>query len=228
VPRTGRRARDHGRVSHLLRISLPDVPGSLGAVASAVGEVGANITAIEIVEQRLDGTAVDDVFVDLEPGLMPDVIVSAVQRLDGVRVLWISRYAASGGLHLDLEAVELITQQPRRAIERLTELTPRTFRSDWALVARAADGEVIREQATSGAPALPDEAASWFPLDNPARVEASDGWEGFSSTVVGVAPLGTRDRLIAFGRHGGPEILDSELARLAHLAALTAAIQLAG
>ena len=43
--------------------------------------------------------------------------------------------------------------------------------------------------------------------------------------MVGLAPLGSRDRLVAFGRHGGPEILDSELARLAHLAALTASIE---
>lgn len=212
-------------MSHLLRIELPDVPGSLGAVASAVGAVGANITAIEIVEQRLDGTAVDDVFVELEPSLMPDVVVSALQRLDGVRVLWISRYAASGNLHLDLEAVELITQQPRRAVERLTDLTPRTFRSDWALVARSTEGEVIREYASPGAPTLPAEAMEWFPLDKPARPEVSDTWEGFSSTVVGLVPLGVRTRVVAFGRHGGPEILDSELARLAHLAALTATIQ---
>jgi hypothetical protein len=211
-------------MSHLLRIALPDVPGSLGAVASAVGVGGANITAIEIVEQRLDGTAVDDVFVELEPGVMPDMLVSAVQRLEGVRVLWVSRYAAAGNLHLDLEAVELITQRPSRAAERLTELAPRTFRSDWALVASSEEGHVVREHASPGAPNLPEEAVSWFPIDKPARPDAEE-WEGFSSTVVGLAPLGSRDRLIAFGRHGGPEILDSELARLAHLAALTASIQ---
>jgi hypothetical protein len=211
-------------MSHLLRVALPDVPGSLGAVASAIGVAGANITAIEIVEQRLDGTAVDDVFVELEPGIMPDMLVSAVQRLDGVRVLWVSRYAAAGNLHLDLEAVELITQRPARAAERLTELAPRTFRSDWALVASLGERGVVREHASPGAPNLPEEAAGWFPLDKPSRPDV-DEWDGFSATVVGLAPLGSRDRLVAFGRHGGPEILDSELARLAHLAALTASIE---
>ncbi|HEY3004627.1 MAG TPA: ACT domain-containing protein, partial [Kribbellaceae bacterium] len=49
----------------LLRLILPDRPGSLGTVASALGEVGADIHAIEIVEHRRDdGTAVDDVVVD--------------------------------------------------------------------------------------------------------------------------------------------------------------------
>ena len=65
-------------------------------MAAAIGEVGANIEAIEIVEHRSDGVAVDDVFVELSPDLMADVVVSAVQRLDGVRVIWVSRYAAGG------------------------------------------------------------------------------------------------------------------------------------
>ncbi len=211
-------------MSHLLRIALPDVPGSLGTVASAIGMAGANITAIEIVEQRPDGTAVDDVFVEFEPGVMPDMVVSAVHRLDGVRVLWVSRYAAAGNLHLDLEAVEVITQHPARAAERLVDLAPRTFRSDWALVAAGYDGEVQLVHASPGAPQLPAEGAGWFPADKPQRPDV-DGWDGFSDTVIGLAPLGSPDRIIAFGRHGGPEILDSELARLAHLAALTASIE---
>ena len=212
-------------MSHLLRIALPDVPGSLGSVATAIGATGVDITAIEIVEHRGDGTAVDDVFVDLPSGVMPDVVVSAVQRVDGVQVLWVSRYAAAGNLHLDLEAVELISDDPGRATQRLTELAPRTFRSDWALVARLDAGSVVLEHASEGSPQLPVEAAGWFPVNRPTRPEIAEHWEEFSSTVVGIAPLGSPDRLIAFGRHGGPEILHSELARLAHLAALTASIE---
>lgn len=214
-------------MSHLLRIALPDVPGSLGAVASAIGATGANIIAIEIVEQRLDGTAIDDVFVELTPEVMPDMLVSAVHQLDGVLVLWVSRYAAAGSLHLDLEAVELITQQPTRAAERLVELAPRAFRSDWALIATSYAGQVTTTHASSGAPALPRESAVWFPVDKPSRPVVPDDWEGFTATAVAIAPLGSRDRIIVFGRHGGPEILDSELARLAHLAALTASIKVA-
>ncbi len=212
-------------MSHLLRIVLPDVPGSLGAVASAIGTTGANINAIEIVEQRSDGTAVDDVFVEVGGAVLPDMVVSAVQRLDGVRVLWISRYAASGNLNLDLEAIELLTQEPDRALERLTELAPRIFRSDWALVASAVDGHLARVHASPGSPVLPAAALGWFPVDKPARPEIPAEWEGFSATAIAVAPLGSGERIIAFGRHGGPEILDSELARLGHLAALTGSIQ---
>jgi hypothetical protein len=212
-------------MSHLLRISLPDVPGSLGAVATAIGLAGANIAAIEIIEQRQDGTAVDDVFVELDGAVLPDMVVSAVQRLDGVRVLWVSRYAAAGNLHLDLEAVELIANEPKLAIQRLVELAPRTFRSDWALVA-SADGDTVSVQhATPSAPDLPRSASGWLPADKPFRPEVSDAGEDFTSTVVAVAPLGSSARIVVFGRHGGPEILDSELARLAHLAALAASIE---
>ena len=90
----------------LLRVELPDVPGSLGRVASAIGEAGGDIEAIEIVEHRADGTAVDDVLLEMAPGMMPDSVVSACNTLDGVRVLWVSRYAAGGNLFLDLEVVE--------------------------------------------------------------------------------------------------------------------------
>ncbi len=211
-------------MSHLLRIVLPDVPGSLGVVASAIGATGANINAIEIVEQRADGTAVDDVFVEVG-GVLPDLVVSAVQRLDGVRVLWISRYAASGNLNLDLEAIELLTQEPDRALERLTELAPRVFRSDWALVAGASDGHVTRLHASPGSPLLPEGALAWFPADKPSRPEIPADWEGFTATAVAVAPIGSGELIVVFGRHGGPEILDSELARLGHLATLTASIQ---
>ena len=37
---------------YLLRVELPDVPGSLGRVATAIGEAGGDIEAIEIVEHR--------------------------------------------------------------------------------------------------------------------------------------------------------------------------------
>ncbi|WP_376707623.1 ACT domain-containing protein [Nocardioides alcanivorans] len=111
---------------YLLRVELPDVPGSLGRVASAIGEAGGDIEAIEIVEHRPDdGTAVDDVLLEIAQGTMPDSIVSACNLLDGVHVLWISRYAAGGNLFLDLEAVEELTVSPVQALDRLIELLPR-------------------------------------------------------------------------------------------------------
>ncbi len=208
-------------MSHLLRISLPDVPGSLGAVASALGEIGVNIEAIDIVEHGADGFDVDDFFIRLLPGVMPDAAVSAVQRLESVRVMWVSRYPTAGSFHLDLEAVELIAEEPRRAYEILTDLVPRTFRSDWAMVAVRDDSGVSVLRASPGAPEIVAASRGWFPLLRAGRLESPAEW---GPTLLGAAPLGSDDRLVLFGRHGGPEILDSELARLGLLATLAASI----
>ena len=50
---------------------LPDRPGTLGAVATALGEVGADILAMDVVERSPD-QAVDDIVVALPNGRQPD------------------------------------------------------------------------------------------------------------------------------------------------------------
>jgi hypothetical protein len=214
---------------YLLRVELPDVPGSLGRIATAIGEAGGDIEAIEIVEKKPEQrTAVDDVLLETAPGVMPDSIVSACTQLDGVQVLWISRYAAGGNLFLDLEAVEALTATPHSALDELVDLLPVTFRADWGLrVCRTDAGVTIRHN-TSAAPELVDGEVDWFPLSRPARVDVPENWERWTSTLVAAAPLGDKDELVLFGRRGGPPILDSELARLGHLAALAVSITKAG
>jgi hypothetical protein len=214
---------------YLLRVELPDVPGSLGRVASAIGEAGGDIEAIEIVEKSGDGTAVDDVLLETSPGAMPDSIVSACNQLDGVHVLWISRYGAGGNLFLDLEAVEALTANPATALDELVDLLPITFRADWALRARRTDSGTEIVHSTSAAPELVDGQADWFPLARAARLEVPEDWGRWTSTIVAGAPLGDdKDEIVVIGRRGGPDILDSELARLEHLAALAVTITRAG
>src|SRR6476659_148976 len=137
-------------MSYLLRVALPDVPGSLGRLASAIGSAGGNIDAIEIVA-RNDGAAVDDVFLAPEPGVMPDSIVSAVQQTEGMRVLWISRYAAGTNLFLDLEAVESMTEEPENAAALLVDLLPEVFRVDWGMLVRREADRITVVSRTSAA-----------------------------------------------------------------------------
>jgi len=215
---------------YLLRVELPDVPGSLGRVAAAIGEAGGDIEAIEIVEKNLTTRiAVDDVLLETAPGVMPDSIVSACTRLEGVQVLWISRYGAGGNLFLDLEAVEALTATPHSALDELVDLLPITFRADWGLRVRRTDSGVRIVHRTTAAPELLDGAVDWFPLSRPARLEVPEDWERWTSTLIAAAPLGDKDdELVLFGRRGGPAILDSELARLGHLAALAVSIMKSG
>ncbi len=200
---------------YLLRVELPDVPGSLGRLASAIGEAGGDIEAIEIVEKRRDDAiAVDDVLLETAPGTMPDSIVSACNALDGVRVVWISRYAAGGNLFLDLEAVEELTADPSRALDRLIDLLPITFRADWAARVSRDAGVVY------GTQAAPSDL-TWQQLGKAARLETDD------DNVHCGARL-NKHEMVLIGRRGGPEFLDSELARLGHLVALAMSISRAG
>lgn len=208
----------------LLRVELPDVPGSLGRVASAIGEAGGDIEAIEIVEHRADGTAVDDVLLEMAPGMMPDSVVSACNILDGVHVVWCSRYAAGGNLFLDLEVVEQITQNPATAVDELVDMLPVTFRADWAVRLARGPAGIERVHATSAAPDFDQEQVSWLPLTRAARLEVEPHWEQLAGNLVAGVPL-EEDDIVVIGRRGGPAILDSELARLAHLAALALTIQ---
>ena len=197
----------------LLRVELPDVPGSLGRLAGAIGEAGGDIEAIEIVEKRHDGTAVDDVLLELPPTAMPDTIVSACNQLPGVHVVWISRYGAGGNLFLDLEAVEDLTANPTEALDRLVDLLPVTFRADWAARVHRAHGQ---RYSTEAAPSdLP-----FLELVRTERVEI----EGDDVNVMVAARLGGNE-IVVLGRRGGPDFLDSELARVGHLAGLAMSIQ---
>ena len=209
-------------MSYLLRVELPDVPGSLGRLASAIGAAGANIEAIEIVaKDPVAEVAVDDVFISPDPGVMPDSIVSACTALDGVRVLWISRYAAGGNLFLDLEAVESMTQDPAQAIQTLVDALPEVFRVDWGVVmTREGDGAKITH-ATPAAPTEVPEGVTWpANLEKAAVIDVRE----WSELVVAASPLNS-DELIVVGRRGGPDFQDSEIARLAHLVAMAASLR---
>lgn len=199
-------------MSFLMRVELPDIPGSLGRVATAIGMAGGDIEAIEIVEKRSDGTALDDVLLEIPQGTMPDSIVSACAALDGVHVLWISHYPTGGTLVLDLEAVEELTASPAQAFDRLVDLLPATFRVDWAARVHRAKG------VTYGTSAAPEDF-EFIEIEDPERLEVPED----ENTLYAAARLAGNE-IVLIGRHGGPEFLDSELARLGHLCALAVTI----
>jgi hypothetical protein len=212
-------------MSYLLRVALPDVPGSLGRLASSIGLAGGNIDAIEIVEHRADGQAVDDVFLTMGAGVMPDSIVSACNSLDGVEVLWISRYTAGGKLFLDLEVVESMTQEPARALDLLVEALPEAFRVDWgAQLHRTENGADVVRRTTAAPETIPD-GIGW-----PADLARGKGQrlvvpEPWNAMIAAGCPLGNDAEMVVIARRGGPPILDSEIARLTHLCALADSIR---
>lgn len=199
---------------YLLRVELPDVPGSLGRVAGALGAVGADIQALEIVGHPADGRVVDDILLELPGNTLPDSVVTACHGLDDVTVLWINHYHAGGQLFLDLEVVEELTRHRREAVDRLVGMLPMAFRVDWAAKVRRVAGEPHVVLATAAAPAtLP-----WADVAEPTLVNDD------STTLGCVVPLAA-DEILVMGRAGGPTFLDSELARIGHLVGLAQSIE---
>jgi hypothetical protein len=202
----------------LLRLALPDRPGSLGAVATAMGTVGADINAVEIVE-KYEGYAVDDFMVEVPTGVLADSLVSVCTAVEGVEVLWLSHYPEQWGLQGDVDVLNHMTEYPERAEEILTLESPEVFRVTWAVLVDRQTRRVMVK--TDLAPDL-DEAgiAALGPLDAVRDDELPNGWlPGWTDTLIAVAPFrGSASIVIA--RRGGPEFLPSELARLRHLAAL--------
>lgn len=201
-----------------MRVLLPDRPGSLGAVATAMGTVAADINAVEIVE-KYEGFAVDDFMLELPTGIAPDALVTACASVPGVEVLWLSHYPEAWGLQADVDVLNAMTEDPERAEEILTVEAPQVFRVTWAVLVDRVAGQVLAQ--TDLAPDL--DAAGIAALGDLTAVrdaELPEGWlPGWGESAIAVAPFRS-DASIVLARRGGPEFLKSELARLRHLAAL--------
>lgn len=207
----------------LMRVSLPDRPGALGAVATVVGTVGADIRAVEIVD-KADGYAVDDFMLTLPDQAMPDNLVSACLAIEGVRVLWLSRYPEGAGIEGDIELLERMSSRPDHSAEILTAAAPVVFHCHWALLVSDVLSAPSVTFSTPMAPDLDGDSLERFaPLTSQQTFDLSDGWlPSWGETIVATAPLGD-GRAIILGRQGGPAFLKSELARLRHLAGIATA-----
>lgn len=203
-----------------MRITLPDRPGALGGVATALATVGADIQWMEIIS-RIDGRVTDDFMIELPDGVMPDEAVSVCHAMDGVDVLWCSRYPAGSGLAMDLELLEAMLEHGDQALHRIVESAAEVFHVHWALLADTKGPVTL--YASDMAPELDD--TSWeqlAPFDRMHVVDLPAGWvPDWIETVAAVIPV-AHDQVVVVGRHGGPTFESSELARLRYLASLGA------
>jgi hypothetical protein len=213
---------------HLLRVVIADRPGSLGALATALGRAEADIVGVDVIEHRGDGTVVDDILVDLPHGRLPDALVSACNSVEGATVEFVRYYPHRGGLQRDLEAVEAMTEDPARADTVLVEVAPDVFRADWALIMESdGDSEFTLIHRSSAAPEdVAGVSAPWLPVTRARRLPDPVTWAPtWGQTTVAAVTIGGPACVLIVGRRGGPEFLDSELARLGHLVTLARAIR---
>jgi hypothetical protein len=121
----------------------------------------------------------------------------------------------------------------------LAELVAGVFHADWAmLLEQVAPGDVRIRESSVGAPALGvDDYASppratrpvpWLPLTEAREIDPDEGglparWAERGMELA-AAPVGCSELVILVGRPGGPKFRSSEIARLAHLAGITASL----
>jgi len=144
--------------TYLLRVDLPDRPGALGAVASRIGAVRADVIAVDIVG-RGHGRAVDEFVIELDDeGHLP-LLLSEISEVDGIAI---------GALHplpdgyrdgrldaYDTAVAMLRERSPQGALHTLASRTRKELDAAWAAVL---DSEARSVMASAGRPP----AAHWL------------------------------------------------------------------
>lgn len=215
-------------MSYLLRLVVPDRPGALGAVATALGEVGADIVSLDVLE-RGNGVAVDDIVVHLPRGRLPDNLITAAQAVPGVEVESLRPFAGALDTHRELDLLEALSRVAEGAsVDLLTAELPRVFHCGWAVVLEAAEGGPRTVAASEAAPSFAGLALPWLPLKKPRLLPSDEKWlpERWREMAIEMmaAPFGGQGCAIVLGRSGGPAFRRSELLRLMHMSGLAATV----
>ena len=215
-------------MSYLLRLVLPDRPGALGAVATALGSVGADILSVDVI-QRSPGFAIDDLVLELPSDRLADSLITAAVTVEGVTVESIRPYAGQIDPHRELELLDALAAAPDDPDAVLAEGVARIFRAGWALVLEEPiDGVCQVAAASSAAPELKTVEAPWWPAVPARPLDIEEPWVPRDWPAVGtelaVAPLGESALLL-----GRPALrwLPIELIRLNHLAGIATSVRAA-
>lgn len=140
---------------YVVRLWLPDRPGTLGRVAAAIGAARADVIGIEILE-RGAGMAIDELTVSLPEGCSPDDVVAALNTIDGVAVEDLHEIDAERPDHgvMALAVVAAVLESdPDHRLRTLCDETSELLETDWVAVVDLATSDV---KATHGS--IPDTA----------------------------------------------------------------------
>lgn len=218
-------------MSYLIRVLIPDTPGSLGRLADAIGTVDANIVSVDVVEAFPDGTVMDDMVVDLPADTMADSLITAAQTLEGVEVDSIRPFAGRVDRRGQIEMLARVAGESARSreLDQLVHQIPQVLTSAWAILLDGNQPQFQRVTASVAAPedngqqpdsvaieharVLNPESESWIP----------EAWALLDSSLA-AAPMKHHGLVLVVGRPGGPDFLASEVAHIGNLCEILDAI----
>ncbi len=187
--------------THVLRVWLPDRPGALGAVASRIGAVGADVIGIDILE-RAAGRAIDELVVDLPDDELVPLLLHEIQEVDGVDVEDI-RPATAAVLDPRLDALEtaaMLVGAPSSSelLDSLCTCAAATVSADWAAVLALDERGIVAQTGPA-----PD--ARWLvAFVEGSRASARLGSGGATPDDVVWAALASSGLALVLGRDGRP------------------------
>lgn len=204
-----------------LRISLPDLPGTLGRVATAFGTGGVNILTLDVVD-REDGMAIDDLRVEAPSG-MQEALRQATKEVPGFSVEYVRPLEAFGHVLEPIELAARLSAAGAEAIELLIEHLPDAFSASWAMAVDASGPAPEVRCSGLGAPSANRLPVAWLDfsdLDDLADLPATDLRSTADGLEVAAARLGLPSYAVLLGREHGPRFRASERAHLRLLAGI--------
>ncbi|GAB3269250.1 ACT domain-containing protein [Kineosporia babensis] len=197
-----------------IRFSIPDRPGALGRVTSAIGSAGADIAQIDVLESE-SGRALDDVFVRVRDVPHLQRISAQLAALAGVDVTGVQHPAPPVTGHADLGLIDQVLTRPERGLQTLVDGAPHCFGADWAaLVEYGPDLATVNAVLTvSVASPGPEQVVLTSPLRLASvRMIAPGAPEPFSGTAL--VPIGPGPLALVLVRSHGLDFHRSELWRV--------------
>lgn len=213
-------------MTYTLRLALDDRPGSLARIAAALGDVGANIVELDVLERSVD-LAIDQLVVQA-PGRTGPEVRAAIDGVPGATVEVLRPTRRHAGLPPLGLAVRLARAPTSDVLRTLADGAVVTFEATWAAVVRSRDPQTEVVAASAGAPSFVDVPTPWLPVRDVRRIPAgtwtpAEWLRADQPLALAAAPLRSAGEALVVCRPYGPRFAQRELGDLAMLAELAVA-----
>ena len=191
----------------VVRLWLADRPGSLGEIATKIGELGGDLVGIDILER--DGArAVDELTVELPAGFHPEALANALSQLSGVEVEdlrhRVSQVPYAGRDPLDAAVLLAESIGPTELWDALAHGVRSAFACDWLSVLDMSGTPAVVLAQAGDPPSAPWLGAFVAGARAGLSVSTGDGAGLVGPRDVAWSPLDSSSLAVVAGRDGPP------------------------